>query len=230
MHVGPAVEPLPLSAAPSSAAATLASAVEALVRLSSTSGVGVVHDMLNARLAADENIASGIADSHAPAVQHGVGEGGGIDPAELRSALSAALPGHHIVVTWAKSGARAKMDAYVMPRAELRSGLKSVTLDALNSADLKLPFEADAFTNKIQAAESAADQKGADISEAVAAELAKAWAEGGSAQRTEVIMKVIGAKLGLSADTIDPKDSFAAHGGNSFVAMTIIGQLRQILG
>jgi SAM-dependent methyltransferase len=87
-------------------------------------------DLLNARLSADEELASGIADTDAPAVQVGVGRGGGIDPAALRSALATALPGAFVLLTWPRSGQRANMDVYVMPKELKLRGLQTCMADA----------------------------------------------------------------------------------------------------
>ena len=234
-HTGPPVEPLELAALPASAGATLESTVESLVAAAwaNPRAVSVCHGVRNARLAADELLANGVADAAAPAVQVGVGEGGGIDPAALRARLAAALPQAHVLVTWAKSGAAAEMDVYVMPKAQMLEGLRAAALDAhaTLSATGAAAFDAEAYTNKIVAAETSASAKaGEEISDAVAAELRKLWETGESRLKREALLRILGAKLGLRAEQIGDDDSFAAHGGNSFVAMQIIGQLRSILG
>jgi SAM-dependent methyltransferase len=90
-------------------------------------------DLLNARLSADEELALGVADTEAPAVQVGVGWGGGIDPAALRAAIAAALPGAFVLLTWPRSGQRANMDLYVMPKPLKIRGLQSCVADAFGS-------------------------------------------------------------------------------------------------
>eukprot|EP00966_Prymnesium_polylepis_P305125 7050546-Prymnesium_polylepis.1 len=173
LHVGPPVEALPLVTCAPSAASCLEEAVQAIAAVAAAGGdrVVVLHDMLNARLAADEQLASGIADPPSPAVQRGVGAAGGIDPAELRDALAAALPASHVVLTWAKSAAPARMDVYVMPSEQRRAGLCAVTLDAFDAFDSTalggVPLDVDRFTNQLASAEAAgAGSKETELSDA----------------------------------------------------------------
>ena len=102
---------------------------------------------------------TGIADADAPAVQLGVGAGGGVDPASLRAALSQAMPESHVVLTWARSGLRSAMDVYVMPAALMRRGLVAVAKDQLaaaarSDAVAASTFDPEVYTNEIKTAES----------------------------------------------------------------------------
>ena len=121
------------------------------------------------------------------------------------------------------------MDAYVMPRASMRAGLYAAQLDAYSAPVAATPFDAEAYTNQIMSADAGKASAAEDISDGVAAELKKQWASGETEAKRQVLKRILGIKLGLSPDSISEADSFAAHGGNSFVAMQIIGQLRSVL-
>ena len=90
---------------------------DALASLAVASPESVVacHGILNARLAADALLRAGTQDALAPAVQVGVGAGGGVDPPVLRAALRARLPNHHVVLQWARDGRAECMDVYAIP-------------------------------------------------------------------------------------------------------------------
>ena len=86
---------------------------------------------------ADVLLIEGLSDAKAPAVQRGVGDGGGIDPAALRAELAAVMPNHHVVLTWARSGmtlvffffiyggTRDPFSPYAVPRFPHMSGMNS---------------------------------------------------------------------------------------------------------
>lgn len=61
-----------------------------------------------------------------------------------------------------------------------------------------------------------------------AGELKKQWATGDPKLRRQVLFGLVGSKLGLP--DLDPSDDFTSCGGNSFLAMRIIGQLRTLFG
>ena len=121
LHLGPKPEqPLDVHSIPESDVAARASAASVASRLAalataSPESVVACHGLLNARLAADALLLAGVEDAPAPAVQVGVGAGGGIDPPALRDALKEALPGYHVVLQWARSGKAEQMDVYAIP-------------------------------------------------------------------------------------------------------------------
>jgi len=203
-------------------------AVAAAFASARNGAVVCARDLLNARLSADEELASGVADTDAPAVQVGVGWGGGIDPAALRHALAAALPGAFVLLTWPRSGQRANMDVYVMPHALKLRGLQTCMADAHATsakAAAAKPFNVESYTNVIETAKPGGDDHDDTVN---AGELKKQWAAGGPAARRAVLFGLVGSKLGLHA--LDPNDDFTSCGGNSFLAMRIVGQLRQLFG
>jgi hypothetical protein len=116
--MGTPLPPLDMATAPpgteSSGARGIASALAALSAAHPRATVACL-GVSNARLAADVLLSTGAADAAAPAAQEGVGEGVGVDPAQMRSELAVALPGYHAVLTWAKDGRDDAMDVYAFP-------------------------------------------------------------------------------------------------------------------
>ena len=199
------------------------------------------HGILNARLSADALLASGAEDAPAPAVEVGVGEAGGVDPAALRAALRAALPKHHVVLQWARDGSAEHMDAYATPSADepttLAAGLAAVmtsTCEIVGQAALveRASNEAglESFTNKLASVDEASAALGGG-SEALLHEARTLWADeaGGAQAKHAAVLALLGAVLGMPVPA-RPTESFTANGGNSFVAMQAIGAVRAELG
>merc|ERR1719316_1115211 len=146
------------------------------------------HGILNARLSADALLFAGLEDAAAPAVQVGVGAGGGVDPPMLRAALRAKLPNYHVVLQWARDGKAEHMDVYAIPtRPTARSsdpllaGLDSVMRSAcaLVGTDSLVQrasgAKIESFTNQLQTVDESKSTSNAD-SEAALAEAKKQWA------------------------------------------------------
>ena len=260
LHVGPPVEPRPLVEVPSSAAASaheLAAAFASAAATAPGAALGCL-GLDNGRLTADEALVSGGCDAEAAAVEVGVGPHGGVCPEEVRLALEEALPAHHAVVTWARNGARSQLDAYAVPRASLRAGLRAVELSAaaaLSAEALAAPFDAERATNAVKTAD--AKKQGNYLSEALLNELKEKWSGGDAGTKKAAVMALVVSFLGVSSDGVLPGDTFAQHGGrfslaasrvrdtsrtrredmsascglgNSFLAMSIVASLREVFG
>lgn len=193
---------------------------------SSPSAVLALHSIPNARLTADVLLRDAVKDAVAPAVQLGAGDGGGICPAELRSEL-AKLDGHHVVLTWSRDGCADHMDLYVLPlKAGIFAGLAAVQDDALSvvSAEQLESWREDiaGFSNVLSTVD---DEKPKEVSADVMQEVRALWDEG---KREDALLRLMGDKL--SQGKADPEADFKTSGGNSFVAMAIVGAIRQEFG
>mmetsp|Transcript_12212 Transcript_12212/g.36734 ORF Transcript_12212/g.36734 Transcript_12212/m.36734 type:complete len:1251 (+) Transcript_12212:1-3753(+) len=233
LHVGPPVEPRPLVEVPSSAAASAHELAAAFASAAATAPGAALGSfgLDNGRLTADEALVSGGCDAEAAAVEVGVGPHGGVCPEEVRVALEEALPAHHAVVTWARNGARSQLDAYAVPRASLRAGLRAVELSAaaaLSAEALAAPFDAERATNAVKTAD--AKKQGNYLSEALLNELKEKWSGGDAGTKKAAVMALVVSFLGVSSDGVLPGDTFAQHGGNSFLAMSIVASLREVFG
>lgn len=259
LHLGKApAAPLALLSVPTtetSARKTAEAVGEALRQLARQSPDAVVacHAIPNARLSADWLLASGTADDPAPATQCGVGEGGGVDPAELRTILTAVLPGYYVVVQWARDGSPNLMDAYAFPvlsagtaypisedsppptTAMLAPGLLAIARSAIAPiGELALVERAathlESFTNQLQSIDQSAGGKEMRNDEAAIVEAKKLWNENHDAtSKHKAVLMLLAAKLSLPCIT-DPSSSFSAAGGNSFLAMQTIGAVRSQFG
>ena len=227
-----------------------------LASLAATSPNAVLacHGILNARLSADALLLSGAEDAVAPPVQLGVGAGGGIDPPVLRAAVQKALPGHHLVLQWARDGRAERMDVYAIPLPKQDAEPYPVSASAGTSADAALAAGLDAvmrsacavsgaaslieraegakvesFTNQLQTVDEGKESGGGD-NEAALNEAKKLWNDSLAKEgKHAAVLALLGAKLGLPAPA-SATESFSSLGGNSFVAMQTIGAVRSLLG
>jgi len=232
-HVGPQEAPLPLAALPAEASQGSAAEVAAAIAAAADgAGAAVVaaHGIKNARLTADRLLVEGLADAVAPAVQRGAGDGGGVDPYDLRAALATALPDHHVVLTWARDGQVDCMDAYAFPREAMVPGLAAVEAcategmrDRLTAPDLDI----ESFVNQTESMDGPAKKSDQDDENAVR-DARKLWDAG---EKKAAVLRLVGAKLGLPAEaTLSEAKTFSDMGGNSFAAMGAIGALREAFG
>mmetsp|Transcript_3085 Transcript_3085/g.10153 ORF Transcript_3085/g.10153 Transcript_3085/m.10153 type:complete len:1502 (-) Transcript_3085:463-4968(-) len=232
LHVGKPVKPLPVVCVPEGTAASEdPTAIAAAVAAEAGRHPGAVvacHGIANARLTADKLLATGAADAAAPAVQVGVGEGGGVDPAALREALASALPAHHVLLTWARSGAEERMDCYAMPKDRVPAGLNGAMLSACEGLveELKDPAaNVEQWINRTEAMDEDKHKGGAADDVLAAKEAKQRWARG---DRRNAVLGLLAAKLGLPADQPVPEAAtFSSFGGNSFVAMGCIGAMKE---
>ena len=235
-------------------AESVASALKALAASSPFAAVAC-HGVPNARLTADAQLYAGEADAAAPAVQIGVGDGGGVDPAALRVALAAALPSYHVVLQWARDGKEHHMDAYAFPvggeaypveagasavarvgTLALAPGLLAVMRSATELAGAQALAEqagkdVEAFTNQLQTVDTGASKGGGASDEAAKAEARKLWHEHPSdaKARATAVLTLVGAQIGAGGP-VAASASFSEMGGNSFVAMQTIGAVRATFG
>merc|ERR1712137_220689 len=202
------------------------------IAASNSSDVIACHSIPNARLTADVLLKNGTCDAVAPAVQLGVGEGGGICPAELRKEFVSQLPSHHIVLTWSRDGHEDHMDVYALPLGEsglsnMSAGLQAVQQDALAVVPKsKLDawrLDIDSFSNILSTVD---DEKPKESSANVLQEVRGLWEDG---KREDALLRLMGDKLSQSGKA-DPDADFSTSGGNSFVAMAIVGSIRQEFG
>lgn len=235
----------------------------------------------NARLTADVLLVNGVRDAPNPSGGVGVGETGGVCPDALKKALLAALPQHHVVLTWSRDGVADEMDCYAFPKAHMIAGLLAVEADAVEpcrAALLAPGLDFESFVNKAGSMDEDGKKKEdagararradhprarrprpprtlahfcprsparrpphgptptprarppapAGSDEAAMREAHKLWDAG---ERKEAVLRVIAAKIGLSADAVMSESgrnkSFSELGGNSFAAMGAIGALRE---
>ena len=244
LHMGvegaPPPAPLPLVIAEQTPEPTAASVAAALGACAAAHGASVVawHGLMNARLTADVLLRDGVADAAAPAVQRGVGDGGGIDPHALRTALAERLPAHHIVLTWARDGTAHLMDVYAIPRAAcgggVAAGLATVAQAVASAMAAGVLHDAPiaSFSNVIESVD--AEKKDAAADEAAAAgALAEArvlWETEEPTKREAAVLAIACAKLGVAPSAATGSAAFSQLGGNSFQAMQAVATVRGEFG
>jgi len=205
--------------------------VEGISRLANGNPKAVVacRSIPNARLTADVLLMDGISDAAAPATQVGAGDGGGICPAEIRKLLAAQLFDYHIVLTWSRDGKEDHMDLYALPMGgvSLISGLQAVMTDAvamISPAELEAcSDDPESFSNVLSTVDQEATEK---VSSNGICEVRSLWEKG---NRVDAVLRLISQHLGQTGD-MDASDDFKSSGGNSFVAMQLVGSIRKEFG
>jgi len=122
------------------------------------------------------------------------------------------------------------MDLYALPLGagvSLISGLQAVMNDAvalIPSAELKAgSANPESLTNQLSSVD---EETTKDVSANDLREVKSLWEEG---KRVDAVMRLVGQHLGHTGD-LDPSDDFKSSGGNSFIAMKLVGDIRKEFG
>jgi amino acid adenylation domain-containing protein len=196
----------------------------------------------NQRLYSDHLVASSQRDDIGYATP-----GVGIKPHELRRSLEAALPGKHIVLSWSREigdatklcdVSLASMDVYVVPtcdRSSKLAGLRGICQFALDPHASFLSKLTGRSSYECCISEIYESKSSSAENVAGAVDAAKKFFEAGDVEAA--VQTTIAWSLGHTRETfqsmlkqVDDKVTFEELGGNSFMAMKLIQQLRTNLG